>query len=306
MTIGEQKEKEQSYAPEIQGKIEELQRDIRTLKARVPKDCTWFEREVKQKYNELYWNKKREVEQFTTKYGRSISDSDREELKQFEWILKGSLYDLFNDECAYVLDQITHRRITPYQVETVLTYGSFRAGVSRESWIARLWAAPDSMLVKMAALVIWQWVHTLRNTAKEPPKPIPSTFLLPIDNVDKTDIEGKAYYLPTDPATGIPIANYDPASISQTEQAIHARKKKYQGPYATAEQHAKSEAALAKRMEKGAAEYMEKKNRQRQDACKLREEAEKVGIARFERESEIEEKARVERAQKLKRASGGK
>lgn len=153
---------------------------------------------------------------------------------------------------------------------------------------------------RMAAVSIWSAVRFCRQIPLAPEQQPLATFLLPPEHADKTDQEGKPYYIAMNQETGLPVDKFDKSTLSMTQQAISMRKRKYAGPTKTAEQYRRDRRKVEKEAKKRGEDYLRRKNIKR---ANVKDKMEAVAI---EEEKQLEQarKAREKKALEDRKQQG--
>jgi len=295
------------YAPEIQGKIDEIRNLLLYMKKNIDASF-WFEKELRLQLQRFY-DQDMALHEMRARQSRcKIEDimhpDKKEELDLWRKMLKGDLLKDFKDEIQYCLDRISQKRISEFQVETL--YKAWFApdgGTGLSKQFGRiLQPSPTGSLDTGAVVVVWTAVHTLKRTPLEAPAVIPKTFYFDVSHVDKTDKEGLPYYFKND-SDGMPIV--DQSTVSQTSEAQGARVRKYKGTRFSAEEYAKDEIRQEKLKIKLGEDYRKKKEASRLKRRKERGEAEDRTIDQYEADRKKDIKAQDERREKLEKETGG-
>jgi hypothetical protein len=286
------------YTAETEAKIADIKALVRNAKRRIPDQCLWFERVIKDHIQRLHGSKVAIMELEIRRSGREYQDFEIADLKEMQKVIEGDILKMLDEEHAYILSQISNKRITAHQVDVLHKGLQGAAGTSLSVWYERLFGPSDGLITKQAPLVWWNWVKQLRHIPKKPAPPVPSTFYLPLSHVDKTDREGLPYYYSMGAehyASGTPDVT---SQVSMTKQAVSARKRRYAGPRLTAEQYARAEERTRKRDIKRGEEYVKQKNEQRAKAHKLEDKQREESLKKFRKEARTEEIQQAKRKEK--------
>jgi hypothetical protein len=291
------------YTEEHTRKIDRLRRYIRKEKKEIA-SWLWFDEVLRDHFNGKIAENTRYLEQIPPT-GRDKKHL-AEEIAQYREVLKvedlGATVAL---DCQYILDQISNARITPHQVE-VLDALYFTGISPLPMWLDYLKkGVPSSLQHRMAPLKVWTEIKALQRIPREPEPSVPRTWSLANTHPDKTDSEGKPYYMPFDNKTGLPVKGYDESLLSQTNAAVSARTRKYAGPTKTPEQYAKDAERAERGRKKRVAEYLKKKDEQRKKAREDHRKRYDKGLKKFEDDLKRDKRADEKRKEELEKMSSG-
>ena len=283
--------KDNKYTPDVQEKMDKIADRFRTLKKILSgtstERCYWFQDELRVRLSRFLTQSVAGYEAQAFKMQckpEEIMNPDKPEShKEMAGILKRPLIAQLEEDIQYVLNQISQKRISPYQVEEMNKAAYAPAGgVNLDTMLERLRGSPDGLPIRETPLSIWNLVRSLRKIPREAPLPVPRTWKFPKDHADKTDKVGLPYYFPKDALTGYLIQ--DEALVSQTSEAMRMRRRAYKAPSFSAEQYAEADKKTAKANKKKGEDYLKEKNAQRAKAREDRGEAISDSLRNFERD----------------------